>query len=120
MPITLNPTLLGQSDHLISPARHLLAIDNNPWNATQSSCAAPEPHELPLPDKLLPKGDFSILELIDVICNIYFLGGMSDDSGDSGVNIILENSPSDNEVDPSSSENQGKVVQIVFWLWFFS
>lgn len=42
---------------------------------------------------------------------------MSDDSGDSGVNIILENSPSDNEADPSSSENQGKVVQIVFWLY---
>ncbi|KAJ8976619.1 hypothetical protein NQ317_017449 [Molorchus minor] len=65
------------------PARQLLPVSRNPWNTVE----APDPTELPMPDKLISKGS-----------------GMSDDSADSGVNIKLDNSPSDEE--NMSTENQ--------------
>ncbi|XP_076269252.1 meiosis regulator and mRNA stability factor 1-like protein isoform X4 [Rhynchophorus ferrugineus] len=89
VPISLNPTLMGNTDHLVSPARYLTS---SPWNPTESLIVAPEPTELPLPDKLLRK---NLLK-----------EGMSDDSADSGVNIKLDNSPSDNEFE-CSSDNRG-------------
>ncbi|XP_066139891.1 meiosis regulator and mRNA stability factor 1 isoform X1 [Euwallacea fornicatus] len=83
MPITIDHTLLGQSENLISPAKQLMAIENSPWPMS-TQVLAPEPHELPLPNKLIPKAG-------------------ADDSGDSGVNIMLDNSPSDNELESFSS-----------------
>ncbi|XP_018577487.1 meiosis regulator and mRNA stability factor 1 [Anoplophora glabripennis] len=88
MPIAHNPKLLGNPESLISPARHLLPANRNPWGPIQPATVPPDPSELPMPDKLISKGS-----------------GMSDDSADSGVNIKLENSPSDNEND-ISTENQ--------------
>lgn len=55
MPIVHNPKLLGNPDTLISPARHLLPANRNPW-ANVPSIAAPHPTELPMPDKLMAKG----------------------------------------------------------------
>ncbi|XP_030758760.1 meiosis regulator and mRNA stability factor 1 isoform X2 [Sitophilus oryzae] len=90
VPISLNPTLIGNTEHLVSPARYLTS---NPWNSPKTLMVPPEPAELPLPDKLLRK---NLLK-----------EGMSDDSADSGVNIKLDNSPSDYEFESSSSDNQG-------------
>ncbi|XP_063916773.1 meiosis regulator and mRNA stability factor 1 isoform X1 [Zophobas morio] len=75
LPIIQNPQLLGNPYDLISPARHLFSLNRNPW------AKAPDPTELPMPDKLMMKGI------------------ASDDSTDSGVNSKLENSPSDNEIE---------------------
>jgi hypothetical protein len=78
LPIIQNPQLLGNPYDLISPARHLFSVNRNPWGK------APDPTELPMPDKLMMKGM------------------VSDDSTDSGVNSKLENSPSDNETEPGA------------------
>ncbi|XP_050298717.1 meiosis regulator and mRNA stability factor 1 isoform X2 [Anthonomus grandis grandis] len=75
VPLTTNPSLLTHAENLVSPARFLTM--DNPWRHVESTSEAPEPYELPLPDKLLSRG------------------GISDDSGDSGVNILLENSDSE-------------------------
>ncbi|KAG5876129.1 hypothetical protein JTB14_007536 [Gonioctena quinquepunctata] len=87
MPILQNPRLLGNPDSLISPARQLLPLSRNPWNTEVPSIAAPDPAELPMPDKLISKS-----------------GVISDDSADSGVNIKLDNSPSDNENDTNERQ----------------
>ncbi|KAJ8946869.1 hypothetical protein NQ318_006779 [Aromia moschata] len=86
MPIAHNPKLLGNPDSLISPARHLLPANRNPWGTV--SVAAPDPTELPMPDKLMSKGS-----------------GISDDSADSGVNIKLDHSPSDDESNVSTENH---------------
>ncbi|KAJ8938976.1 hypothetical protein NQ314_011276 [Rhamnusium bicolor] len=56
MPIAHNPKLLGNPESLISPARCLLPANRNPWSTVASSIAAPDPTELPMPDKLMSKG----------------------------------------------------------------
>ncbi|CAG9812530.1 unnamed protein product [Phaedon cochleariae] len=89
MPIVFNPKLLGNPESLISPARHLLPPNRNPWASIASSVDAPDPTELPMPDKLISKS-----------------GVISDDSADSGVNTRLDNSPSDTENDTNSTERQ--------------
>ncbi|XP_019758563.2 meiosis regulator and mRNA stability factor 1 isoform X2 [Dendroctonus ponderosae] len=85
MPLTMDRTLHEMSKSLISPARYLLFSDT-PWNLAQPPTLAPDPHELPIPNKLLPKA------------------GMSDDSGDSGVNILADHSHSDSDLEPSTSK----------------
>jgi meiosis arrest female protein 1 len=84
LPIIQNPQLLGNPYDLISPARHLFSVNRNPWGK------APDPTELPMPDKLMMKGM------------------VSDDSTDSGVNSKLENSPSDNETEPGACGSGAK------------
>ncbi|XP_044272582.1 meiosis regulator and mRNA stability factor 1 [Tribolium madens] len=74
LPIIQNPQPIGNPYDLISPAKLLFSRNQNPWGK------APDPAELPMPDKLMLKGVY-------------------DDSTDSGVNSKLENSPSDNETE---------------------
>ncbi|XP_074027472.1 meiosis regulator and mRNA stability factor 1-like protein isoform X2 [Leptinotarsa decemlineata] len=98
MPILQNPKLLGNPDSLISPARLLLPLDRNPWNNDNiPSIAAPDPTELPMPDKLISK----------------------DDSADSGVNEKLDISPSDTE-NENNSDHQlcGKKLTFAAYLNF--
>ncbi|CAH1135931.1 unnamed protein product [Ceutorhynchus assimilis] len=84
MPMASEPSpFAGLSDCLVSPARHLLT--SSPWKG------APEPHELPMPDKLLPGK------------------AIADDSGDSGVNT----SPPENEL--STTENKGAIKKKPFY-----
>lgn len=87
LPIMQNPKLLGNPFALISPARHLLPPDQYIWGNNGTSIASPDPTELPIPDKLIHKG------------------GVADVSADSGVNIKLDNSPSDNENEAGISRN---------------
>ncbi|XP_072396076.1 meiosis regulator and mRNA stability factor 1 [Diabrotica undecimpunctata] len=90
MPIIHNPQLLGNPYTLISPARHLLPPLKYLWNGITPSISSPDPSDLPMPDKLMLKG------------------GVADDSQDSGVNIKLDNSPSDTENDAATSTNLGE------------
>ncbi|CAG9863540.1 unnamed protein product [Phyllotreta striolata] len=83
LPIILNPKLLGNPYSLISPCRTLQPSMRHIWNDITS----PDPAELPLPEKLIQKGS------------------IANDSADSGVNIKLDNSPSDNENDAGPSNN---------------
>ncbi|XP_056643206.1 meiosis regulator and mRNA stability factor 1 [Diorhabda sublineata] len=86
MPIIQNPQLLGDPYTLISPARQLLPSLKYLWGCNNlPSVSSPDPTELPIPDKLMLKG------------------GVADDSADSGVNIKLDNSPSDAENEAGSS-----------------
>lgn len=55
MPLSLDHTLNEMSKSLISPARYIL-FNDTPWNMVQPPTLAPDPHELPIPNKLLPKG----------------------------------------------------------------
>nr|XP_008196767.1 PREDICTED: meiosis arrest female protein 1 isoform X2 [Tribolium castaneum] len=83
LPIIQNPQPMGNPYDLISPAKLLFSTNQNPWGK------APDPAELPMPDKLMMKG-------------------VSDDSTDSGVNSKLENSPSDNETESGACGSGAK------------
>lgn len=63
MPIAHNPQLLGNSENLVSPARHLFHLSRNPWGPIQ---APPDPSELPMPDKLMSKGKYKQLMTMEI------------------------------------------------------
>ncbi|XP_060522951.1 meiosis regulator and mRNA stability factor 1 isoform X2 [Cylas formicarius] len=75
MPISHHPRLLGDTHHLVSPARHLLLAD--PWRGSP-----PHPSQLPLPDKFLGTSSAPPTVADD----------SRDESTDSGVNTRLDNS----------------------------
>ncbi|KAL1498176.1 hypothetical protein ABEB36_009016 [Hypothenemus hampei] len=99
----IDQQLLNQIGDLISPypTRHWLSVNGAPWDDTVANSTAPEASELPLPNKLLPKAE-------------------SDDSGDSGVNVMLDHSPSELPDSSCSNNNSGAMKKKTFQGTFLS
>lgn len=56
LPALQTPRLLHNPDKLISPTRNLLSAYSHPLETGVPMIMAPDPNQLPLPDKLLMKG----------------------------------------------------------------